>query len=39
MARLRIEHATESEEANNEAVSEELNEVQETIDEFRKKYE
>ena len=39
VARLRFEHATQSEEANNEAVSKELNEVQETIDEFRKKYE
>ena len=34
VARLRFEHATQAEEANNEAVSEELNEVQKTIDEF-----
>ena len=39
VARLRFEYATQAEEANKEAVSEELDEVQETIDEFRKKYE
>jgi len=39
VARLRVEHAVPAEEADDEAVSEELNQVQETIDEFRKKYE
>jgi len=39
VARLRVEHAVPAEGADNEAVSEELNEVQETIDDFRKKYE
>lgn len=38
-ARLKAEHASPAEEAGDEAVSEELNEVQESIDEFRKKYE
>lgn len=38
-ARLKAEHASPVEEAGDEAVSEELNEVQESIDEFRKKYE
>lgn len=39
VARLRFEVAAQAQEADKEAVSEELNEVQETIDEFRKKYE
>ena len=38
-ARLKAEHALPAEEAGDDAVSEELNEVQESIDEFRKKYE
>jgi len=37
--RLRVEHTAFEDEADDETVSEELNEVQETIDEFRKKYE
>jgi outer membrane lipoprotein-sorting protein len=39
VARLRFKVAAQAQEADKEAVSEELNEVQETIDEFRKKYE
>ena len=39
VARLRVEHAALEEAADDELVSEELDEVQETIDEFRKKYE
>lgn len=39
VARLRFEYTAQTAETNDEAVSEELNEVQETIDEFRKKYE
>ena len=39
VARLRVEHPAPAEETDDGAVSEELNEVQETIDEFRKKYE
>jgi hypothetical protein len=39
VARLRVEHAALEAEADDEPVSEELDEVQETIDEFRKKYE
>ena len=38
-ARLKAEHATPAKEADDDAVSEELDEVQESIDEFRKKYE
>jgi len=38
-ARLKAEHASPAEEADDDAVSEELDEVQESIDEFRKKYE
>ena len=37
--RLRVEHAALVDETDDEVVSEELNEVQESIDEFRKKYE
>jgi hypothetical protein len=39
VARLRVEHAALEDDAGDETVSEELNEVQESIDEFRKKYE
>jgi hypothetical protein len=39
VARLRVEHFVFEDETGNDTVSEELNEVQETIDEFRKKYE
>jgi len=39
VARLRVEHAALEDDADDETVSEELNEVQESIDEFRKKYE
>ena len=39
VARLRAEHTTFEDGLDDETVSEELNEVQETIDEFRKKYE
>ena len=39
VARLRVEHAAFEDDADDETVSDELNEVQESIDEFRKKYE
>jgi len=39
ISRLRFEHLAETMETDDEKVSDELNEVQETIDEFRKKYE
>ena len=39
VARLRNEYRTEAVETEKERVSDELNEVQETIDEFRKKFE
>jgi len=39
MARLRLNYHPEATEITGDTVSDELNEVQETIDEFRKKYE